>query len=228
MVNHDAADLVSATIGGILIGLATTLNMAMYGRITGNSGIFNSLIKFNVKEGLKWKFAFLSGVTAGGYLLYISTDKGKWTNDSFTLYFFDPIEAARSDLHVVGWIIAGILVGVGTRMGNGCTSGHGVCGLPRLSIRSIVAVCTFMGCGFALSTFRHYVPFLENSQSFGSNYEDAWPIVGGSLVLAILVLFVVIMIYFAITAANVAAKLEMPISWAVGFIFGVGLAISGM
>ena len=126
MVKHDAEDYISALLGGILIGLATTLNFATYGRITGNSGIFNTLIKLKPKDGLKWKFSFFAGIIAAGHLLYISTDKGKWETDSFTIYFFDPIDVAIRDLHVVGWILGGILVGVGTKMGNGCTSGHGV------------------------------------------------------------------------------------------------------
>lgn len=140
MVNHEAVDLVAALIGGILIGLATTLNLATYGRITGNSGIFNSLIKFNMKEGFKWKFSFLSGLLTAAYILYLGTNKGKWETSSFTLYFFDPFDMMVNDLNIAGFIIGGILVGIGTRMGNGCTSGHGVCGIPRFSLRSIVAV----------------------------------------------------------------------------------------
>ena len=141
MVNTNAEDLISAFVGGIIIGLAVTLNLAVYGRITGNSGIFNSLIKMSVKGGLRWKYSFLAGISSAGFLIYLITDEGKWKTNSFTLNFFD-IKDRDSiiDLHVIGWILAGILVGVGTKMGNGCTSGHGVCGIPRLSIRSITAV----------------------------------------------------------------------------------------
>lgn len=228
MVNHEAADLISALIGGILIGLAATLNLITYGRITGNSSIFNTLIKFSIKNGLKWKFSFFSGLTCAGYIIYISTDKGKWQNDSFTLYFFDPIQIAIGDLHVVGWILGGLLVGVGTKMGNGCTSGHGVCGIPRLSIRSITAVCTFMTCGISLATFRHYIPFLTNSQSFGDDFEDAWPIVGGSLIAAIFLVFLIISLIVAIKVDTWQKKIEMPVSFLVGFIFGTGLVVSGM
>lgn len=140
MVNTEPQEWVAAFIGGILIGLATTLNFATYGRITGNSGILNTLIKFKIKEGLKWKFSFLSGLTSAGYIIYISTDKGRWENDSFTILFFDPIKVAIGNLHTAGFVIGGFLVGMGTKMGNGCTSGHGVCGIPRLSLRSITAV----------------------------------------------------------------------------------------
>ncbi len=64
--------------------------------------------------------------------------------------------------------MGGFLVGIGTKLGNGCTSGHGVCGLPRFSIRSFAAVCSFMFTGFVLATFRYYVPFLN-----GSSWTDS-------------------------------------------------------
>jgi hypothetical protein len=140
MVEHNAEDYLSALLGGIIIGLAATLNLATYGRITGNSSIFNTLIKLSVKDGLKWKFSFFTGLISAGFLIYLITDKGRWETDSFTLYFFDPIDVAIKDLHIVGWVIGGVLVGVGTKMGNGCTSGHGVCGISRFSLRSIAAV----------------------------------------------------------------------------------------
>ena len=101
MVKHDAEDYISALLGGILIGLATTLNFATYGRITGNSGIFNTLIKLKPKDGLKWKFSFFAGIIAAGHLLYISTDKGKWETDSFTIYFFDPIRKTTLSASVI-------------------------------------------------------------------------------------------------------------------------------
>jgi uncharacterized membrane protein YedE/YeeE len=126
MVNVKTEDLVAAVIGGVLIGLATTLNLATYGRITGNSSIFNTLIKVDMKEGFKWKFSFFSGLTVASMILYLSTNgNNQWKSDDFTLTLFDPIEVAIGGLHVGGWILGGVLVGIGTRMGNGCTSGHG-------------------------------------------------------------------------------------------------------
>lgn len=68
---------------------------------------------------------------------------------------------------MAAWILGGILVGLGTKMANGCTSGHGVCGLPRFAPRSIVATMTFMAAGFAFATLRYYYPFLTNGSSFG-------------------------------------------------------------
>ena len=97
---------------------------------------------------------------------------------------FDSEALAMRQTHLAAWIIGGFLVGVGVRMGNGCTSGHGVCGIPRLATRSIVATCTFMITGFALATLKYHEPFLEKGDEFGSTYEEVWR----WLTLAILVL----------------------------------------
>lgn len=80
---------------------------------------------------------------------------------------FDDNEPINKKQNVAAWIIGGLLVGWGTKMGNGCTSGHGVCGMPRLAPRSIVATMTFMATGFAIATLRYYVPFLTGGPDFG-------------------------------------------------------------
>ena len=79
-------------------------------------------------------------------------------------------------------------------MGNGCTSGHGVCGLPRLAPRSIVATMTFMATGFAIATLRYYVPFLTGGPDFGSDYAPAWRWVAlGVLIAANIVALILIL-----------------------------------
>jgi uncharacterized protein len=213
MVNTRGEDYVCAILGGILIGIATTLNLLTYGRITGNSGIFNTLIKLKHDEGLRWKLSFFSGLVTSSYLIFLITDGGAWHTKSFDIYFFDPYPISYAGLHIVGWIIGGILVGVGTRMGNGCTSGHGVCGIPRFSIRSLIAVPTFMGCGIIVATFRYNVEFLDETQSFGSGFEDAWKIIGGILALITLVVYVAYATFVYVKSDTTAAKWEMPISW---------------
>ena len=85
-----------------------------------------------------------------------------------------------------------------------------------------------MTTGISLATFRHYVPFLTETQSFGEDFEDVWPIVGGALIGFMLVVFIIIAIFEAIRLRMISQKLEMPISYLVGFIFGTGLVISGM
>lgn len=117
----------AALIGGMLIGLSGTILLAFDGRIAGISGIVNGAIKFKPEEN--WRWLFIAGMLGGG-LIYE--------------YVFASEPTPVSSFAPVAMIVGGFLVGVGTRMGNGCTSGHGVCGLGRLSFRSLVAVITFM------------------------------------------------------------------------------------
>ncbi|PZO43538.1 MAG: YeeE/YedE family protein [Shackletoniella antarctica] len=116
--------------GGILIGLSSTLLLALNGRIAGISGMVNGAITFAAAE--IWRWLFLLGLVAGG-LVYE--------------YALAPQPTPTYNFAPVTMVVAGLLVGFGTRMGNGCTSGHGVCGLGRLSGRSLVAVITFMAAG---------------------------------------------------------------------------------
>ncbi len=118
---------IAALAGGMLIGLSATILLAFDGRIAGISGMVNGAIKFRPEEN--WRWLFIAGMLAGG-LIYE--------------YVFASESTPVSSFAPVAMIIGGLLVGFGTRMGNGCTSGHGVCGLGRLSLRSLVAVITFM------------------------------------------------------------------------------------
>lgn len=123
---------------------------------------------------------------------------------------------------MAAWIIGGLLVGWGTRMGNGCTSGHGVCGMPRLAPRSIVATMTFMATGFGIATLRYYVPFLTGGPSFGDNYVEVWRWIA----LAILILGNIIA--FILVAMTKGRRVELAINYILGLLFGFGLVISGM
>ncbi|MFB2877060.1 YeeE/YedE family protein [Floridanema aerugineum] len=116
-----------ALIGGIIIGLSATLLLAFNGRIAGISGIVNGAIAFNKQE--IWRWMFILGMLLGGI---------------FYEYTLAPEPTPKSTFLPWAMILGGFLVGFGTRMGSGCTSGHGVCGLGRLSVRSLVAVLTFM------------------------------------------------------------------------------------
>ena len=117
--------------GGILIGIAASMMLLFSGRIAGVSGIFGGMIFQQGKERA-WRLSFITGLIAGGILLYtINTE------------FFE--NSSGRGLLAVN--IAGLLVGIGTRIGGGCTSGHGVCGIGRLSVRSIVATVTFVFAG---------------------------------------------------------------------------------
>jgi uncharacterized membrane protein YedE/YeeE len=121
-------NLVGGLIGGSLIGLAAVLLLAINGRIAGVSSILGGLLVPTVKGDRAWRAAFLSGLIAGAALY------GAWRG---TL----PLQL---DVHGPVLVIAGVLVGIGTRLGSGCTSGHGVCGLARRSPRSLLATMSFM------------------------------------------------------------------------------------
>lgn len=128
--------------GGVLIGLASAVLLIFSGRIAGISGILGGLL-YKWDDSASWRLPFILGIPAGVWLVSITHD--------YTVNV--QIEASTPVL-----VIAGLLVGFGTRLGSGCTSGHGVCGLGRLSQRSIVATGTFMVTA-ALTVFvmRHVV-----------------------------------------------------------------------
>jgi len=121
-----------ALAGGLLIGLAAAAFVLVNGRIAGISGIVGGLLR-PVQGDVAWRVAFLAGLVAAP-LAYA---------------LFAPLPAVRIDAGAGTLAAAGLLVGLGTRYGSGCTSGHGVCGLARLSPRSLVATVSFMAAGFA-------------------------------------------------------------------------------
>ena len=127
--------------GGILIGIAASMMLLFSGRIAGVSGIFAGMLFQQGKER-SWKLSFITGLIGGGVLLYTINPE-----------FFE--NSSGRGLLAVN--IAGLLVGIGTRIGGGCTSGHGVCGIGRLSVRSIVATVTFVFAGmFAVVLFKSF------------------------------------------------------------------------
>ena len=121
----------TALAGGVLIGIAASMFALLNGRIAGISGVLGGLLR-PVKGDRAWRIAFVLGLVGAPalYLLAAALPKPQ-------------IDAGYGAL-----ILAGLLVGIGTRYGSGCTSGHGVCGLSRLSPRSLVATAAFMGAGF--------------------------------------------------------------------------------
>jgi uncharacterized membrane protein YedE/YeeE len=117
--------------GGLLIGLSAALLVLFNGRIAGVSGILGGLLRPGVGE-IGWRIAFLLGLVLAP-LVYAAVH---------------PLPAIQVDADTGTLVAAGLLVGLGTRYGSGCTSGHGVCGLSRLSPRSLVATLAFMAAGF--------------------------------------------------------------------------------
>lgn len=122
----------ASLVGGMLIGLSAAMFVLLNGRIAGISGIVGGLLR-PVTGDIAWRVAFTLGLVLA----------------PLAYGLFAPLPEVRVDAGTATLIGAGLLVGVGTRYGSGCTSGHGVCGLSRLSPRSLVATIAFMFAGFA-------------------------------------------------------------------------------
>lgn len=119
----------SALAGGLLIGLSAAILLLLNGRLAGISGILGRLVRPNGDGGTPWRLAFAVGLLAGPLLHQAIAGEAV---------------AISLDAPLAVLIVAGLLVGVGTRLGGGCTSGHGVCGISRVSTRSIAATAIFM------------------------------------------------------------------------------------
>lgn len=131
----------SSLAGGILIGLATAMFLLFNGRIAGISGIVGGLLRL-AKGDIAWRIAFVLGLISAPVVYSLVT----------------PLPQVRVEAGSRLLVVAGLLVGIGTRYGSGCTSGHGVCGLSRHSPRSLVATAAFMLAGFAtVFLVRHVV-----------------------------------------------------------------------
>jgi uncharacterized protein len=129
--------------GGVLLGVASALFILLNGRVLGISGILGGLLPPRAGDTL-WRIAFLLGMASAPVVYALIAPAGF-------------IEAPRIDASYGLIVIAGLLVGLGTRYGSGCTSGHGVCGLSRLSPRSMVATATFMAAGFLVVYFARHL-----------------------------------------------------------------------
>lgn len=118
--------------GGLMIGLATALFLMFNGRIAGISGIVGGLLN-PARGDVAWRIAFLTGLVISPLVFALAV----------------PLPEVQIEASYPVLLIAGLLVGIGTRYGSGCTSGHGICGLSRRSLRSVVATIAFMFAGFA-------------------------------------------------------------------------------
>lgn len=131
----------SSLAGGVLIGIAAAMFALLNGRVAGISGVLGGLLK-PVRGDIAWRVAFVLGLLIAPLAYTVFSD----------------LPRLQIDAGTGGLVLAGLLVGIGTRYGSGCTSGHGVCGLSRLSPRSLVATLAFMGAGFiTVYLIRHLI-----------------------------------------------------------------------
>jgi uncharacterized protein len=131
---------ISGLVGGLLIGLATTLLLLLNGRIAGISGIVGGLLTRKGSE-VGWRVMFVAGLLLGAFVYMLAAGGAL------------PV---RIEASLPIMLVAGLLVGFGTRLGSGCTSGHGVSGIARFSKRSIVATSVFMGTGIVTVFLTHH------------------------------------------------------------------------
>ena len=123
-------------MGKLLIGISASIILVFQGKVAGISGILGGFFRWPVSE-IQYRALFLCGLLLGGIIVSLMLPQAY------------EIQIDRSTGSIV---VAGLMVGIGTQLGSGCTSGHGVCGLSRLSTRSLVSVCTFMAIGFLTSS----------------------------------------------------------------------------
>ncbi|CAE7903061.1 unnamed protein product, partial [Symbiodinium microadriaticum] len=214
-LNGKAGKIVAwSAIGGMLIGLSAAISYLVDGRIAGVAGILGPFLRGvtqcqPLKDGQLWKILFLLGLVLGGLIAMAC-------NHDFSF-------PRAAPFHVVRYIAAAIFVGIGTRVGKGCTSGHGICGLPRFSSRSWVAVPTFMGCAIVtVALTRHGFQWDQPGPWAVAELQwpPKWEFPVASLVACVLLTGLVLL-------------LPMPVrSYAsptlAGIIFGVGLGCAGM
>jgi len=125
---------IPSLLGGIILGVAAALYVLLHGRILGISGIVSGLLHPKLADSA-WRFSLVLGLISAPFLAAL---------------FFGIIPVVEIDSGWLAIVIAGLLVGFGAQYGSGCTSGHGICGLSRLSPRSLVATLAFMSAGFVM------------------------------------------------------------------------------
>jgi uncharacterized membrane protein YedE/YeeE len=197
-------DALYGSFGGIIIGICSSLHYVTYGRLTGISGILETVFNSTGESKDYWQVPFVCGIYAAAFL-FIQFAEGEGSKNG-----------TLDTLPIPSWIyiIGGFLVGFGTRIGSGCTSGHGVCGLSRLSKRSFVGVGSFMVTAVITANLLYGEggPAVDLSPDWYSCNK-----VGGWVLFSI-----------SIVAAFRQFTRDVFLHWVFGGIFGVGLSLSGM
>ena len=214
--------IVNSIIGGAIMALASTLHLYLNGKITGISG---AIFRCITLTDFSYNFSFIIGMLFMSAFIKCIFDPMTPPASIDSPVFMEPAAKFVGDLSIIGFILAGFLVGFGAKMANGCTSGHGVCGLPRLSKRSFVAIGLFMIFGFFTATVRYYIPFLRPSSYAFNVWESAFINIG-MLILSILGLGANL---WNVYKSGIKDKVrDILVSFCVGCLFSFGLLESGM
>jgi len=222
MVLVSAFDYGMASLGGFILSLACIINLLLKGRITGISGIFfGTITNMNFKQPHEflWRFSFVIGMTFTSSLLRFSLP--------LETKLFDSPDKFLNELSLIGYFVSGLLVGFGTKLANGCTSGHGLNGLARLSKRSFLSVFLFLSFAIGIATLRYNYKFLNENQAMkiaNDLYNTEFHLIFFGL-FSFILFCIIIYMYIKSTWENI---LDIFISFLTGSFFAIGLTISGM
>jgi uncharacterized protein len=208
-----------ALFGGALIALSSSLNYMLFGKITGLSGFLFYVAGFKFGPLFASRLCFLVGMVTIVDIYYNAAGRFLWGQQ---------VLDAEENINIVSWVLGGLIIGLGVRWSGGCTSGHGVCGLPRFSKRSLVAVCIFMSTGIATASINSVIGLQEPYLKFSQDAKVYYNIVP-RILLSIYQLAALVMIGRSLwVGENKKEKLKPAVYFVLGSLFGLGLLISGM
>jgi uncharacterized membrane protein YedE/YeeE len=225
MVLVDIYDYGMGALGGFILSLSCILHLLLKGRITGISGILYGMfinIKAKTPNEFFWRFCFILGMLFTSSLFRFSLPL-----DSI---LFEKPEKFLKGLSLLGYFISGVLVGFGTKLANGCTSGHGLSGLARLSKRSFLSVFLFLSFAIGIATLRYNYKFLNDNEN-DDLIKIAMEIYNPTSYLIYFCIFSFIflcLIFYLFLKSAWENVIEFLISFFSGSLFSIGLIISGM
>lgn len=212
------SNFVLAFYGGALIALSSSLNYVLYGKITGLSGILNTVL------GLRFRYEYFERL---GFIVGLISAIDIWVSINGSNFEGRLMISSNDNLNTIGWIIGGIFIGIGSRWSGGCTSGHGVCGLPRFSVKSFIAICIFMPVGMVTATYLSSMPLFFNPTPLTPSLINTYKSFSSISLKALQVITLISIVYFLVAKRGID-KVSVLSQTIFGWIFGMGLLISGM
>ena len=214
--------IINSLLGGVIMAFATSLHLYLEGKITGMSGILFNCISLT---DFGYNFSFVTGMIFMSSFIKCSFDPLAKPKTVDSPIFLETTSKYVGDLSLPEFILAGFLVCFRAKMSNGCTSGHGICGLLRLSKSSIVAIIWFMIFGMMTATIRYYIPFFR-PYSYAFNVWESSFIYYLTLILSLIVFG---LFFFKSFKSGIKDKVrDIIVSFVIGALFSFGLIQSGM
>jgi len=205
------------------LAIASSLHLKTYGRLTGISGMFYGVIKGDESLGFYWKYAFIMGLATLPFVFkYAIGNSISMFGTKYDIY--DSVETYNSRINIGAWIIGGLLVGFGTRMANGCTSGHVLCGISLFSKRSFTATVIFLIAGVISATLRNQLDFLGKGTKVATEMSKFAEFIAYPLYIVLIAFG----IFFFVRFYTAKFAREYLMTYLVGLIYGFGLMISGL